>query len=1103
MTSPATSRPSSPTSDVAPQAAHPSAFRFRWDAAKHPGPPSISEATESRLDLDDEPTPRNLGGLFPIPNPGISSPRNFSFPLSWSSNQHGFNAISTVLNNPHRPPAPLKSSRAPFPSNTSPDLPRVRRKDFDPYLRTIGPEWELFEANAHLGVDGASEPVGHSEANGASPAPLSKNIPPLSTVPPLFFDPAFNLGNPRTFASVTEQDSPLSSSTNFQPEDISLNQILQEKLSHYMDVVEQHLAQEIAARSASFFAALSNLQDLQTEGSDCLVRISQLKKELMEVDEQQAKKGLQVVRLLKRRENLDSVQQGTRFIGEVEEMLTMCNKLVTGGSWHEALALIEEVEDLFKGPAHGKLVRDGVQPPKLAPPDFSDSSRLKPKSKAAFIPSALSSVPELSPPPSPSSSRHHEHPPIPLSSLSAFSHLPAHLQSLTISISASLESSLVAILRSDLSERAHGAGAEDADLRERLRPLLQGLSRTNAIPGAMDKYRSAALTEIKLVIKKHLPASDAEDDESAGELPEHISAVSEKSLLLAKELRDMPHQRFIELLRSMYSSVLACVDSVATHVKLISELLENALSSPPTHSDSSPFPSSDITAITDLVPAVIELANTRASKIIGVRQDQHASLDISHFCAFFNQSWSFVVQSEVLARRMVVSLRGVMVNQAKSFLSAFHATRISESARLVENETWSQVEVPLSAQRSIDVLVLAAVSDPPEIVIAPESTSDLSDPPSAVNDAERENGAADSNQQPAKQLNIEDRGYFVVSATLEVLLLLVDYIKTIVNLPLLTTDAMSRAIEFLKAFNSRTCQVVLGAGAMRSAGLKNITAKHLALASQSLSIMIALIPYVRETFRRHLSPKQAVMLVEFDKLKRDYQEHQNEIHSKLIAIMSDRLAVHCKALQEVKWDAPQSPTATVNPYMELLVKETVTLHKVLSKYLTLPAVEYVMSQVFAAINHRLGEEYGKIELPSQEAKLRMIQDARYLQERFSNLKNIASPSSMLETIVSEKSVGQPQPPSPAAAPRRGPFARRTFSSMLSKATGGNAPAVTSAEEKPALGQQASTDSVPEPVEPQSQPLDDKPQIAEASADGGEAQAEGPGVETSEHDSSTQ
>jgi len=69
---------------------------------------------------------------------------------------------------------------------------------------------------------------------------------------------------------------------------------------------------------------------------------------------------------------------------------------------------------------------------------------------------------------------------------------------------------------------------------------------------------------------------------------------------------------------------------------------------------------------------------------------------------------------------------------------------------------------------------------------------------------------------------------------------------------------------------------------MRSAGLKNITAKHLTLASQSPSVAIVLIPYVRETFRQHLSQNQAVILVEFDKLKRDYQEHQNAIHAKLV-----------------------------------------------------------------------------------------------------------------------------------------------------------------------------------------------------------------------------
>lgn len=77
------------------------------------------------------------------------------------------------------------------------------------------------------------------------------------------------------------------------------------------------------------------------------------------------------------------------------------------------------------------------------------------------------------------------------------------------------------------------------------------------------------------------------------------------------------------------------------------------------------------------------------------------------------------------------------------------------------------------------------------------------------------------------------------------------------------------------------------------------------------------------------------------------------------------------------------------------MKETLTLHKVLSKYLATQAVEvcgsvpcsstlikfrlrmqFIMSQVFAAINHRLSEEYAKIDLPSQEAKDRSVSNAR-------------------------------------------------------------------------------------------------------------------------------
>ena len=140
-----------------------------------------------------------------------------------------------------------------------------------------------------------------------------------------------------------------------------------------------------------------------------------------------------------------------------------------------------------------------------------------------------------------------------------------------------------------------------------------------------------------------------------------------------------------------------------------------------------------------------------------------------------------------------------------------------------------------------NVLIDSAVRDSPELIIKSEETifSPLSSPKSETPPTTGVSGFAQSfsaaisrvssngGSSGSKHLRIEERSYYVVSATADVLILLLDYLRVIVNLSMLTTDAMSRVIEFLKAFNSRTCQVVLGAGAMRSAGLKNITAKHL------------------------------------------------------------------------------------------------------------------------------------------------------------------------------------------------------------------------------------------------------------------------------------
>lgn len=183
------------------------------------------------------------------------------------------------------------------------------------------------------------------------------------------------------------------------------------------------------------------------------------------------------------------------------------------------------------------------------------------------------------------------------------------------------------------------------------------------------------------------------------------------------------------------------------------------------------------------------------------------------------------------------------------FLQAFHQARISESAKLVEDEQWNPAEILPALQRLTNIIVDSAVQDSPELVInlnseddekstftipaprvngggpppEPPNSPPLQSPPaSAAGSTTRMNGTGGK-----KHLKIEDRAYFAVSATTAVLVLLLDYLKVVVNISLLTTDTMAKVIEFLRVFNSRTCQVVLGAGAMRSAGLRNITAKHL------------------------------------------------------------------------------------------------------------------------------------------------------------------------------------------------------------------------------------------------------------------------------------
>ncbi|GAA5830458.1 hypothetical protein JCM5353_005852 [Sporobolomyces roseus] len=1051
--------------------------------------------------------------------------------------------------------------RSQAPPLVSTELRKVEKSEFESYLNEIRGEYDHWlkelrnKRNDDDEEEEEEEEDATTETEGGGDSPRKKKrgktsrkkrtaeeaLPPLDQVPPIFFDPSFNLSNPRTFDLVTEriQLTPSSSpSLTFSPKltsplsidhhhsdpfllgglnlnhdetllpglgpstlnELASEQLLQDKLSHFTAVIESHLVKEIGLRSSSFFSALSNLQQLHQQGDTTLSKISQLKSLLQDGENGvngTARHGLEILRLQARRRGLERIEESVKVVEEVASALEGVKELVENGEWQDALEVAEQIQEAYYHSSSATSTSPPTPNSKIPP----SSSIIPPSTTAA---SRGTNPAPTTPTP----------PPLNLMKLNALKSLPIKLSLIRAQIAKSLEGELISVLehemdmgieagmnrarrkksrtssidqdnenenRGDIESSREG---EAERIRERTRPVVKALVRSQGMDSAVQAWRESVLREVRAMVREHLPTGEGgdKDDEdpfasaavrSVSKQSIDLGTISDKSLSLAKKLRAMSHEAFLHLARETYLGLIACIESVDLQATVLLELANQSreeersrkskrrttnlpesetpnstststsLIVPGSGSETSPpiptiitptSPSSSLngsddastlsTEITDVLTAVTELSNVRFSKVIGVRSEVHSQLALSEFLEIFDSTWSFVLECEVIVKRMIVGLRGAMVSQSKGWLMSFHQKRITDNAKLVEEEQWSASEVPEKIQRQVELIVKGAMVDPEELLLGQRR----------VKGKEGEKEERGEEMAMAKQVDIEGRQFFAVSAGLATIDTLVEYLQVVLNCPMLTTDAMSKVIEFMKVFNSRSCQVVLGAGAMRSAGLKNITAKNLALASQALSIMVSLIPYIRELIRRHLNPKQAVMLTEFDKLKRDYQEHQNEIHSKLVAIMSDRLVVHSRTLETINWEEPSPRLGQPNTYMESLVKEHLTLYKVLSRFLHSETVFLIMSQVFTALDSRLGDEYSVIELKSEEAKERVLVDVRYLQEKLGGLKGLEEngPGKPLETLILAKNLpakptttSKPPPDSSAPALRPPPAAIET------------------------------------------------------------------------------
>ncbi|KAF2179860.1 Vps54-domain-containing protein [Zopfia rhizophila CBS 207.26] len=868
-------------------------------------------------------------------------------------------------------------------------------------------------------------------------------VTPLSTIPNVYFEENFHLENPRTFDIVSERSEVVrpaqmkssdetKSANGFletpQPpgrKALATNAILQEKLSWYMDTVEVHLISSISTASTSFFAALGSLRELHSEASESVAKIKSLREDLSQLDRQMAIGGLKIVEMKRRRENLRKLTDATDQLQGVIQGLSHCDEVVDKGELELAMTRLDVVERLISGT--------------LDTPDSSALSWMQTR-----LPPII----------------------IDLRSLKALDGVAEGIQQLKFRIGKGFEARFLEVLLADLRQHVQNVPNQDTlkrwvtasqrsrgehsrinsilpaylktsnQFRSDLRANVMGLSSSNFTGQATSALRDAIIREMKVLIRHHLPSSTDDDAESTTSVSTRSSGMysqQDKNSILARNLRAMDPVDAEEFFVDIYTDIGETLRRLSIQVKVLLDVT-SGVSTPPASGGGlrSPPKSPNVGSIdgylgagnanlnstdlqeelmqaldmSSLLGQAVDAAQTQVTKLLKVRSEATTHLPLDRFLRYFNLNRLFADECEAVSGRSGAALKGVVNNHINDFVSRFGDIEKQQLAQAMDSDRWEPKDFDETDKAVLSRILQGMTSDPSEWAKTGTVLSDQSDTTNGTAATDTNGTTKEKAKNPTAAIVDEEK--YIISESSTVVLRGIDRFETLLAaIPSMTSEVSSALCDYLKLFNSRLCQLILGAGAMHSAGLKNINTKHLAIASQTLSFVIAILPYIRECARRHASGVKPP-LAEFDNVKRLLQDQQVSIHDKLIDIMSNRATVHVRNLKKIDWD--NDTERDVSPNMETLTKETVTLHKVISKYLAEITVRMIMAPVFESYREQVGNVFKEATVRTAPGKARLLRDTRLFDSRLGQIDGAGNIGTYLIQLVEAKLPAQQRAP---------------------------------------------------------------------------------------------
>ncbi|XP_029986253.1 vacuolar protein sorting-associated protein 54 isoform X2 [Sphaeramia orbicularis] len=829
-------------------------------------------------------------------------------------------------------------------------LPSITREHFGPYLQEMAQRERIHERCKTIcpnkdDVDAVSSITTNHDKSRAE----------LEQVPKIFMKPDFALEDPATFNTVLPW-SHFNSAGGKSSRDVASSKLLQEKLSHYLDVVEVSIARQISLRSEAFFHAMSSQHELQDQLQETQRAVAVLRGRTAAMDRVMCQGPLRALRTTLTRNNCVKLHNKLKLMAAVHQTQPTVQLLLSTSEFVGALELIATTKEVLQQELQGihsfrhlgsQLCELEKLIDKMMVEDFNMYAR-------SDLNRSLKDEPQI---------LEKER----LESL-VFGLLRQRKLDFLDIYSDEMILAAKAIVTQCVADSVLHIEEIDTEVVTKLADQMRVMTFPQwfeLLTNVFDSFLlflqriKATLSVIRKVVLEVLDSNQKNRflEEAAGSRSPGRESSPGGSLLQGEaELAYLTHEGLFisDALNEAQQAAAAVQDqSSCVSSRIQQGRVEAAGSNPePNTSSEQPTGGAPIMSGENMMPSELELnrvvnntqellytasdvSHDRCVKVLTARAKDGSleRLSSAEFVCLSQAVEGFVRDTEELCGRRSVSLRGALQSQGNRFVHRFHEERKTKLSLLLDNERWKQAEVPAEFQDLVNSIADGKITLPERKTPGPDD------------------------RKPTEFLLVNGQKYAVVGTVLLLIRIFLEYCQCVNDIPSIATDMLTRLSDLLKHFNSRSCQLVLGAGALQVVGLKTITTKNLALASRCLQLVVHYIPIIRAHFETKLQPKQFSVLRHFDHITKDYNDHIAEISAKLVAIM-DSLFEKVLSKYEVKAPMPSACFRNV-------CKQMAKMHEAI--YELLPEEQTQM--LFLRINASF-----KMHLKRQLARLGVVND---------------------------------------------------------------------------------------------------------------------------------